>query len=148
MNDSALSLFAEELIWAKPGHPFTAHMPVRKVSLNPLMSCRDCVFVNTDVCKQLDCILGSDSYFFKVEDSILHPPLGCVNLNQFIGLIPTLPVDGPHVVVEAQIIKHSVKEYCSFPFTCENCFLCDQHNACDEIIDHCSLNYFSLIKIK
>lgn len=65
-RNEALANFIQELVYAPIGRAVEVHAPIKKVELMPLMSCRDCVFCETDYCKELDCNLGGQGQYIYV----------------------------------------------------------------------------------
>ena len=67
MNSTALALLLQELVYLKPDTSRDLHVPVRKVPRRPPLSCRDCFFYASEVCKSLDCNLAYGDFIFVVS---------------------------------------------------------------------------------
>ena len=65
-HESPLAVLTRQLAYMKTNTPCTVHVPVRKVSMLPLMSCKDCVFYNTVACDAVECNLNG-KYLYVID---------------------------------------------------------------------------------
>lgn len=70
-----------------------------------------------------------------------------MNLQQFKNEMANTPVNGPSVILAMKIIREKVDGTMAFPLSCENCILREQHDVCDILVDHCSMNCYKIKKI-